>query len=71
MFYRIFPTSRTTSLLLVDGSLPAVVRLDDGCDGGAQHQYGSQAAVGHPVVSHPAEDQVDEARHRLALNKKH
>ena len=58
MFYRIFPTnriSRTLFLLFVDCPLPAVVRLDDGGDGGAQHQDGGQAAVGHPVVSYPVE----------------
>ena len=48
--------------MFVDGSLPAVVRLDDGGDDGAQHQYGGQAAVGHPVVSHPAGGQVKVCR---------
>ena len=58
MFYRIFPTnriSRTLFLLFVDCPLPAVVRLDDGGDEGAQHQDGGQAAVGDPVVSQPVE----------------
>ena len=41
--------------LFVDRPLPAVVRLDDGRDGGADHQDAGQAAVGDPVVRHPVE----------------
>ena len=58
IFCRIFPTNptcRTLFLLFVDCPLPAVVRLDDGGDGGADHQDGGQAAVGDPIVSYPVE----------------
>ena len=34
--------------MFVDGSLPAVVRLDDGRDEGAKEEDGGQAAVGNP-----------------------
>ena len=41
--------------MFVDGSLPAVVRLDDGRDEGAKEEDGGQAAVGNPVVSDPVQ----------------
>ena len=42
-------------VILVDGSLPAVVRLDGGRHGGAKEENGGQAAVGDPVVRHPVQ----------------
>ena len=42
-------------VIFVDGSLPAVVRLDGGRHGGAKEEDGGEAAVGDPVVRHPVQ----------------